>query len=146
MILSKADLTTPNLLRLGEMLMDKSDALSDWLWEECGGDAGGIIPNATLGISIAIDPERGVNTVKMGVVDRNRPVLLANFQLRSGHDINTMWWIPIDEYVGTGGQCTLAEVVDFLGGETYDMILKNPIMLRKLAVDMLKRYQTEGSA
>jgi len=26
------------------------------------------------------------------------------------------------------------------------MILKNPIMLRKLAVDMLKRYQTEGSA
>lgn len=145
MILSKADLTTPNLLRLGEMLMDKSDALSDWLWEECGGDAGGIIPNATLGISIAIDHERGVNKVKMGIVDRKRPFSLINVAIR-GDDVDAMWWIPIDEYVGTGGQCTLAEVVDFLGGEEYAAMLRHTPTLRKVASDMLKRYPTEGAA
>lgn len=145
MIMSTADLTAANLARLGEKLMEKSDDLSDWLWEECGCNPDAIIPNPTIGISVAIDHEKRENTFKLGVVDRKRRVALMDLHVR-GHDINTMWWIPVDEYVGSDGKCTLAEIVDFLGGEAYDMILKNPIMLRKMAVDMLNCYPKEEAA
>lgn len=145
MILSSADLTTPNLMAFGEMLMEKSDDLSDWLWEECGGDADGIIPNATLGISVSIDREKRMNTFKLGVVDRKRPFSLINVAIR-GDDVDAMWWIPIDEYVGKDGNCTLAEVVEWLGGDEYAAMLRHTPTLRKVAVDMLKRYPTEGSA
>lgn len=146
MIMSRADLTKANLILLGEQLMEKSDDLSDWLWEDCGCNPDAVIPNPTLGISVAIDHEQRRNTFRLGVVDRKRRVALMDLEVRGGHNVNTMWWIPIDEYVGSDGKCTLAEIVDFLGGEDYDMILKDPIMLRKMAVDMLNRYPSEGAA
>lgn len=145
MIMSPADLTTPNLILLGEQLMQKSDDLSDWLWDDCGCNPDAVIPNPTLGISVAIDQEKCRNVFRLGVVDRKRRVAPTDLQ-GPGHDINTMWWIPIDEYVGSDGKCTLAEIVEFLGGETYAKMLKDPNLLRKIAADMLRRYPEEDAA
>lgn len=141
MIMTSEDLNAIQLPRLGRMLMHRSDDLSDALWEEYGCDPDAILSHPTIVLEIGIDHEEFCNTYSVQIVDRTSQVSLAV----GGYDKQSSWWIPIDEYVGSDGQCTLADVVDFLGGETYDDILKNPLMLRAMAVDMLKRYQPEGS-
>ncbi|MEZ0003240.1 hypothetical protein [Sinorhizobium fredii] len=147
MIMSAEDLTATQLARLGRMLMHHSDNLSDSLWEHLDCDPDAILSNPTIMMNVGIDFEEYMNTFDIKLIDRKKAAAVLDLTVR-GYDVEKMWWVPIDEYVGTEGKCTLAEVVDFLGSETYDLILKNPIMLRAMAVDMLKRYskQPENAA
>ncbi|MBY5462057.1 hypothetical protein [Rhizobium leguminosarum] len=144
MIISEKDLNYTQIARLGRMLMHHCDNLSDALWEDFGCDPEAILSHPTICMKIGIDFDECINTFDVRIFDRTSPIAGLNL-VALGHDEKS-WWIPIDEYVGSNGQCTLAEVVDFLGSETYDFILKNPIMLRAMAADMLRRYSESEDA
>jgi hypothetical protein len=136
MIMTSGDINEIQIGRLGRMLMHRSDDLSDNLWEEYGCDPDAVLSHPTLMLEMGIDRAESCNTFSVQLVDRTSQQSLDD----AGFDKSSSWWIPIDDYVGRDATCTLAEVVDFLGSDTYDTILKNPLMLYTMAVDMLNRY------
>lgn len=127
--------------KIGGILLDWSDHLSDQFWEQQGGDPDTILKAPTVVLNFYVEEDRLMAT--MALLDRTNPASAIAV------DVNT-WWVPVDVLAGTGtktrpGTSTLGEIVDFLGSESWEQILTDKLKVACMIIDACERRAREAA-